>query len=104
MAFMCRSAGVQRWSAGAAKDPLFQTPTVLKNCKGVSTYLCTFSIAALSQNICFNSHLPKWFWYVNKPNYLYIYTLFIWSLIICLLLCNATIWLIDWIELNFTIQ
>lgn len=36
MAFMCRSSGVQRWSAGAAKDPLFQTPTVPGNCKVAS--------------------------------------------------------------------
>lgn len=38
MAFMCRSARVQRWSAGAAKNPLFQTPTVSGNCKGASLH------------------------------------------------------------------
>lgn len=38
MAFMCRSAGVQRWSARVGKDPLFQPPTVSGNCKGASPH------------------------------------------------------------------
>lgn len=42
MAFMCRSARVQRWSAGAAKKPLFQTPTVPENCKGASLHTSAY--------------------------------------------------------------
>lgn len=39
MAFMCRSAGVQRWGAGAAKNPLFQTPTVSGGIAKVPLYI-----------------------------------------------------------------
>lgn len=42
MAFMCRSARVQRWSAGVAKKPLFQTPTVSENCKGASLHTSAY--------------------------------------------------------------
>lgn len=42
MAFMCRSARAQRWSAGTAKKPLFQTPTVPENCKGASLHTSAY--------------------------------------------------------------
>ncbi len=57
MAFMCRSAGVQRWSAGTAKDPLFQTPTVSGNCKGASSHTSAHFHSLHYHKMCVLTHL-----------------------------------------------
>lgn len=73
MAFMCRPAGVQRWSAGTAKDPLFQTPTVSGNCKGASPQTSAHFHFMYYHKMCVLTHLysnailPD-FMYVNMLN------------------------------------
>lgn len=52
MAFMCRSARVQRWSAGGTKNPLFQTPTVSGNCKGATLHTSAHFPILLYHKMC----------------------------------------------------
>lgn len=57
MAFVCRSAGVQRRSAGTAKDPLFQTPMVPRNCEGASPRTSAHSHLLCYHKMCVLTHL-----------------------------------------------